>query len=80
MNAPIYAVIDPSGKIVNVIHWDGKAVYDASPNTLQPVTNTPPHIGGTFKDGVFSPPPAPIVPAPRSWFRSLLDRFMNKAP
>ena len=58
-----YAVIDPSGNVVNIIVWDGVSQFDVSPNTLKPATagaQTANYAAGKFTP---PPPPPPVVPA-----------------
>jgi hypothetical protein len=56
----IYALINPSNLIVNLVEWDGVTAYNVSPNTLVLATGQPnAQIGGTYISGVFTAPSAP---------------------
>ena len=60
----LYALVSPTGIVLNLGGWDGKA--DPSPNTLIDATGQPnAQIGGTYTNGVFTAPvaPPPSVPA-----------------
>ena len=63
MEAEDYAVIDGDGNIVNVIVWDGVTEWEP-PEGTQAVRcgDNLCGIGGTYKNGVFTFPPAPEVP------------------
>lgn len=49
-----YAVIDPSGNVLNIVAWDGVTPYDVTPNILVLATSTA-QIGGMYLSGIFSP-------------------------
>ena len=58
----IYAVVDKEGTIVNTVVWDGESTWsppegteavDCGDNACQ--------IGGTYINGIFTPPAAPEV-------------------
>ena len=57
-----YALISPSGSVLDLVEWDGISHYDVTPNTLVPATPAAAK-GGTYAGGVFSPP-APVVSVP----------------
>jgi hypothetical protein len=59
-----YAVIDPSGNVLNVVLWDNVSTYNVAPNILVSALNQPnAQTGGTYSGGVFTAP-APATPAP----------------
>lgn len=54
-----YAVIDEVGNILNVILWDGESEWSPDEDTkVIECSEGECQIGGKYKDGVFSPPPA----------------------
>lgn len=58
----IYAEVNPSGVVINVVQWDGATPFDVSPNALVLATSQPnAQIGGTYLGGVFTAPPAPAA-------------------
>lgn len=58
----LYAVVNPSTLVINMVNWDGVTPYNVSPNTLALATSQPnAQIGGTYVNGVFT---APAAPAP----------------
>ena len=59
-----YALISPSGSVLDLVEWDGISHYDVTPNTVVPATPVAAK-GGTYAGGVFSPP-APVVSVPAS--------------
>lgn len=62
MTLAIYAVVDVSGHVINLVRWDGSAPYDVTPNTLVDATGKPnAQIGGTYLGGVFTAPAAPVA-------------------
>jgi hypothetical protein len=61
----LYAVVSPSGSVLNLVTWDGQTTYNVAPNTLVAATGQPnAEIGGTYLNGVFTAPApaAPMVP------------------
>lgn len=55
-----YIIVDESGNIVNRIVWDGEPSWE--PQAGQSVIedqNNEYDIGGTYIEGVYTPPPAP---------------------
>lgn len=57
----IYAIIDESSFVVNIVLWDGKSTW--SPLEGQQAIKLPKDsaagIGWSYADGVFTPPPSP---------------------
>ena len=52
-----YAIVDSTGKVLNVVIWDGETTYPlSSGQTLVESDNDNCHIGGTYIDGTFSAP------------------------
>lgn len=63
MQTKTYAQIDEDGKVVNCILWDGVTTFNLSTQLIEFNDENPAHIGGTYVDGVFLPPPEePEVP------------------
>lgn len=60
MTVKTYALLDPTGLVLNTVLWDGVAHYDVSPNHLV-VADATAQIGGTYANGVFTPAPPPQV-------------------
>lgn len=59
----IYALVAPGGAIINMVNWDGSALFNVSPNTLVAAAgNAAAQIGGTYLTGVFTAPSAPAPP------------------
>jgi|GEM_PF-6279897 len=59
----LYAEIDPNGNVVNMVQWDGVTPYNVVPNTLVSATGQPnAQVGGTYLNGTFTPPAAPVSP------------------
>ena len=52
----IRLLLDEEGNIVNRIVYDTEAMYDPSPLILTP-EGVDGDIGGTYIDGVYTPPP-----------------------
>ncbi|HCA7195044.1 tail fiber assembly protein [Escherichia coli] len=63
----VYAVVNSDGAIVNTILWDGKSEW-VKPKGMDVVlcSETEGVIGGTYRDGVFSPPPEIAPPKSES--------------
>jgi hypothetical protein len=56
----LYAVVDLSGNVINLVEWDGVTPYNVAPNTLVLATSQPnAQIGGTYVGGVFTAPATP---------------------
>lgn len=63
MEAENYAVVDDDGNIVNVIIWDGVSQWSPPEGcTAVRCGENLCAIGGTYKDGKFTSPPAPELP------------------
>ena len=64
----LYAVIDGSGMIINTIVWDGENEWGPPEgNTvIQCENESDCVIGGTYMDGVFTPPSQPEIPKEES--------------
>jgi hypothetical protein len=61
----IYGVIDATGIIDNRIVLDDPDQWDApAGHTIVEETDDPLAIGGTYIDGVYTPPPSPPPPEP----------------
>lgn len=59
----LYAVVNPSGTVVNMVEWDGSTAFSVAPNTLVVATGQAnAQIGATFSNGVFTAPAAPAPP------------------
>ena len=58
-----YVVINSSGTIVNVVEWDGTAIWTPPAGTTTMVSNTM-DIGGKYISGTYTPPPAVTPPLP----------------
>jgi len=59
----VYAVIDQQGNVVNTVIWDGKNEWTPPEGTTTvDITNTQAGIGWTYKEGVFTSPPPPVIP------------------
>ncbi|WP_313384275.1 tail fiber assembly protein [Pantoea sp.] len=58
-----YAVVSADGLIINIVVWDGVTEWEP-PEGTQAVRcgDNLCGIGGTYKDGIFTVPPAPEVP------------------
>ena len=53
---PRYAQIDSSGNILNIAIWDGEKVWP-QPDGVTVIEAGTMAIGGTYIDGVYTPPP-----------------------
>ncbi|MDU7837696.1 MAG: tail fiber assembly protein [Pantoea sp.] len=63
MKTDTYAIIDDSGTVINVTVWDGESEWTPPDNTTAvKCGDSGAGIGWSYKDGVFTPPPAPEVP------------------
>jgi hypothetical protein len=63
MALQLYAIVDPSGNVDNLVLWDGVTLYSVAPNTLVLAQgNAAAQIGGTYLGGVFTPPAVPPPP------------------
>jgi len=63
MTTDVYATVDSSGIVTNVTLWDGESDWSPPEGTVPIKTNdSGAGIGWTYKEGVFTPPPAPEVP------------------
>ncbi|MCD9821216.1 hypothetical protein [Bradyrhizobium japonicum] len=58
------AVIDSTGTIVNRVVIEGDAWTPPEGCTTVEETDTPFAIGGTYIDGIYTPPPSPPAPPP----------------
>lgn len=58
-----YAVVDSTGLIINTVVWDGETEW-SPPDGAEAVKcgENICGIGGTYKDGIFTPPPDPEIP------------------
>jgi hypothetical protein len=66
MTIQLYAVVNPSTTVINMVEWDGVTPFNVAPNTLVSALGQPnAQIGGTYIGGVFTPPSAP---APQQGF------------
>jgi hypothetical protein len=62
MPSVLYAVVNSSNVVINLVQWDGITPYNVAPNTLVNATGQPnAQIGGTCIGGVFT---APVNPPP----------------
>jgi hypothetical protein len=62
MATQIYAVVSPTGNVLNMILWDGVTALSVAPNTLVAAAgNASAQIGGTYIGGVFTAPAAPGI-------------------
>lgn len=63
MSQENYAIVESNGLISNIVIWDGVTEW-APPDGTQAIAcgDNICGIGGNYKDGVFTPPPAPEVP------------------
>ena len=57
--ATTYAVIDENDVVVNVTMWDGQTEFVSDKKLVPYTDDNPAYIGGTYKEGVFLPPPEP---------------------
>lgn len=87
MMADMYAVIEEStGRVANVVLWDGEREYSLEQGLILFKSESA-VIGGTFKDGLFTPPgtlPAPVpsseqVLANNTQIRSTLQAAASQA-
>lgn len=63
MSQENYAIIDADGLIINIVLWDGVAKWSPPEKTKAiKCRGNVCGIGGVYKDGVFMPPPAAVVP------------------
>ena len=63
MTDSIYAVYDENGLISNIVMWDGQNEWTPPEGTTAvKINESGAGIGWTYKDGVFTPPPAPEIP------------------
>lgn len=63
MKTENYAVIDVTGAVINVTVWDGESDWTPPDNTSAiKCGDSGAGIGWTYKDGFFTPPPAPKIP------------------
>lgn len=59
----IYAVVDSEGNVISTSLWDGETEWAPPEGTEAFKTrDSGAGIGWTYKDGIFTPPPAPEVP------------------
>lgn len=62
MSSQLYALVNTSTVVINMVQWDGVTPYNVSPNTLVLATGQPnAQIGGTYVGGVFTAPSAPAA-------------------
>ncbi len=58
-----YAIVDQNGNVINTVVWDGENDWvPPEGTTVIAAGDSGAGIGWTYKDGVFTPPPAPEVP------------------
>jgi len=58
----LYALVNPSTIVINLVEWDGVTPFVVTPNILVSATGQPnAQIGGTYVGGVFT---APVAPTP----------------
>lgn len=53
------AVVGSDGVVVNIVLWDGVTDLGLDDELVEYTEENPAYIGGTYKDGVFLPPPEP---------------------
>lgn len=59
----LYAEVNASNVVVDLVVWDGVTTFNVSPNTLVAATGQPnAQVGGTYIGGVFTAPAAPAAP------------------
>lgn len=59
----LYAEVNVSGSVVNMLVWDGATTFNVAPNTLVSASGQPnAQIGGTYLGGVFTAPAVPTAP------------------
>ncbi|MGF6474899.1 hypothetical protein ABIE06_001719 [Pantoea dispersa] len=57
-----YAIIDQNGNVINTAEWDGENDWVAPEGTtLIALGDSGAGIGWTYKDGLFTSPPAPVI-------------------
>jgi hypothetical protein len=60
MTSQVYALVNISNTVINMVQWDGVIPYNVAPNTLISAVGQPnAQVGGTYIGGVFTPPSAP---------------------
>jgi hypothetical protein len=54
----LYAVVDQTNHVINLIVWDGVAALNVAPNILTLANSPNAQVGGTFSGGIFTAPSA----------------------